>query len=84
LVNQANVVRGWGDCYGYALGATGCADVMLYARMNPWDCAPLVPILEESGGRFTDWQGERTIYGQDGFGTNGALHETVLEVLKEA
>jgi histidinol-phosphatase len=57
---------------------------MLDARMNPWDCAPLVPILEESGGRFTDWQGQRTIYGQDGLGTNGTLHETVLEVLKDA
>jgi histidinol-phosphatase len=84
LVNQANVVRGWGDCYGYALVATGRADVMLDARMNPWDCAPLVPILEESGGRFTDWHGKRTIYGDDGFGTNGILHDTMLEVLKDA
>ena len=84
LINQANVVRGWGDCYGYALIATGRADVMLDARMNPWDCAPLLPILEESGGRFTDWKGERTIYGDDCFGTNGLLHETVLEVLKGA
>jgi hypothetical protein len=42
-----------------------------------------LPILEESGGRFADWQGNRTIYGDDGFGTNGTLHDTVLEVLKE-
>jgi histidinol-phosphatase len=84
LVNQANVVRGWGDCYGYALVATGRADVMLDARMNPWDCAPILPILEESGGRFTNWHGQRTIYGDDGFGTNGVLHDTVLEVLKDA
>ena len=84
LASKMQLVRGWGDCYGYALVATGRADVMLDARINPWDCAPLVPILEEAGGRFTDWQGERTIYGYDGFGTNGLLHEAVLEIVRDA
>ena len=31
--------RGWGDCYGYALVATGRADVMLDPLVNPWDVA---------------------------------------------
>ena len=84
LAGRVGLVRGWGDCYGYALVATGRADVMLDARINPWDCAPLVPILEESGGRFTDWAGERTIYGYDGVGTNGHLHEAVLEIVRDA
>lgn len=75
--------RTWGDCYGYALVATGRAEAMLDAAMNPWDCAPLLPILQEAGGRFTTWAGEATIWGPDAVGTNGALHEAVLELLRE-
>ena len=38
--------------------------------MNPWDCAPLLPILREAGGHFTTWQGEPTIWGPDAVATN--------------
>jgi len=73
--------RGWGDCYGYVLVATGRAEIMLDPVINPWDCAPLPPILREAGGRFTTWRGEETIWGPDGVATNGALHEQVLAML---
>jgi histidinol-phosphatase len=55
---------------------------MLDPVINPWDVAPLPPILREAGGRFTNWAGEETIHGPDGVATNGALHEQVLSVLK--
>jgi histidinol phosphatase-like enzyme (inositol monophosphatase family) len=74
--------RTWGDCYGYVLVATGRAEAMLDAAVNPWDCAPLLPILQEAGGQFTTWAGEATIWGKDGVGTNAALHRPVLEILK--
>ncbi len=83
LASKMQLTRGWGDCYGYLLVATGRADVMLDAGMNPWDCAPIVPILSEAGGNFSDWTGKPTIYGRDGVGTNGLLHEQVLEILKK-
>jgi histidinol-phosphatase len=73
--------RGWGDCYGHCLVATGRVDAMLDPRMHAWDCAALVPILEEAGGRFTDWQGTRRIDGGDAVSTNGPLHEQILELL---
>jgi histidinol-phosphatase len=41
----------------------------------------LIPIIEEAGGRFTDWQGRRTISGGDGFATNGALFQEVMGLL---
>jgi histidinol-phosphatase len=82
LASKMQLTRGWGDCYGYVLIATSRADVMLDAGMNPWDCAPIVPILSEAGGNFTDWSGTTTIYGPDGVGTNGVLHEQVLEILQ--
>lgn len=72
------IQRGWGDCYGHCLVATGRADVMLDARMNPWDCAALVPILEQAGGRFTDWRGRVTINGGDAVSSNGRLHDEMI------
>lgn len=76
------LLRTWGDCYGYCLVATGRADVMIDPAMNPWDCAALVPILREAGGRFTDWTGAERIDGGDAVGTNGGLHDAVLDLLR--
>jgi histidinol-phosphatase len=81
LQEQTAIQRGWGDCYGHCLVATGRADAMLDPRMHAWDCAALIPILEEAGGRFTDWRGARTIDGGDAVSSNGILHNDVLACL---
>ncbi|MHC4393612.1 MAG: inositol monophosphatase family protein, partial [Planctomycetota bacterium] len=59
----AGLTRGWGDCYGHLLVATGRTDAMLDPIMADWDTSALLPIVEEAGGVFTDWQGERTHLG---------------------
>jgi len=82
LEKRVHLTRTWGDAYGYALVATGRADVMVDPAMSDWDAAPLLVILEEAGGRFTDWKGNPTIFGGEGIATNGILHENVLEVLQ--
>jgi histidinol-phosphatase len=81
LRRQVKTERGWGDCYGHILVATGRAEIMLDPVLQEWDAAPLVPILEEAGGRFADWRGRRTISGGDGFATNGALFEEVVRIV---
>jgi len=82
LRNRARMVRGWGDAYGHMLVATGRIDVMLDALMSPWDCAALVPILQESGATFTDWTGVTTIYGGNAVSTNGILYEQVMQTIR--
>ena len=82
LQRRARVSRTWGDCYGYVLVATGRADVMLDPVMNLWDCAPLLPILEEAGGTFTDWHGARTVDGGNSIATNGLLFAEVMKVIQ--
>jgi histidinol-phosphatase len=76
--------RTWGDCYGHILVATGRADVMLDPVMNVWDCAALLPILEEAGGTFTDWKGQRTVHGGNAISTNGLLFNDVMETIRKA
>ncbi len=82
LAGRTKIQRTWADCYGYVLVATGRVEVMLDAAMKPWDCAPMLPILSEAGGRFTTWSGEATIWGPDAVGTNAALHEQVVSILR--
>ncbi len=81
LAASANVVRTWGDCYGYLLLATGRADVMLDDIVAPWDAAALYPIVTEAGGCFTDWRGRMTAFGGDIIATNFALSQPVRDVL---
>ncbi len=82
LQRHARVTRTWGDCYGYLLVATGRADVMIDPVMSVWDAAALQPILEEAGGTFTDWRGNRTIYHGEGIATNRRVLEEVLTITR--
>lgn len=77
----AKTDRGWGDCYGHMLVATGRAEVMLDPVMNVWDCAALAPIVMEAGGTFTDWKGDFTIHGGNAISTNGKVFEETLRLI---
>jgi histidinol-phosphatase len=52
--------------------------------MAVWDAASLPPILEEAGGTFTDWRGNRAYRASEGVATNGPLLEEVLDRLSES
>jgi histidinol-phosphatase len=82
LEQAAFVSRTWGDCYGYLLVATGRAEVMVDPMLNVWDAAAVQPILEEAGGTFTDWRGNRTIHAGEAIGTNGRVLEEVLAITR--
>jgi histidinol-phosphatase len=81
LQRRAKTSRTWGDCYGYVLVATGRADVMFDPVMNLWDCAALLPIVEEAGGTFTDWRGAPRIDGGNAIATNGLLFDEVMSLV---
>jgi fructose-1,6-bisphosphatase/inositol monophosphatase family enzyme len=55
---------------------------MLDPVMNVWDCAALLPIVEEAGGTFTDWDGESTIHGGNAISTNGLLFDEVMKIVR--
>ncbi|MBA63638.1 MAG: inositol monophosphatase [Planctomycetaceae bacterium] len=82
LEKEAYITRTWGDAYGYLLVATGRAEVMVDAVMNVWDAAAILPVMIETGGTFTDWNGKATIHGGEGIGTNGLVLEQVLAAIK--
>lgn len=84
LADSVYVARTWGDAYGYLLVATGRVEIMIDPMLNVWDAAAVKPIIEEAGGRFSDWRGASRIDGGDAIGTNGLVHDRVLEILRAA
>jgi histidinol phosphatase-like enzyme (inositol monophosphatase family) len=74
--------RGWGDCYGHAMVATGRCDLMIDALMNPWDIAALVPIVQEAGGVFMNWDGDCDVNGGNGISVVPGLKDLVLDVTR--
>jgi inositol-phosphate phosphatase/L-galactose 1-phosphate phosphatase/histidinol-phosphatase len=46
-----------GDCYNYALLASGHLDLVVEAGLKLYDFAALVPVVEGAGGRMCDWRG---------------------------
>ncbi len=81
LEKASYISRTWGDGYGYLLVATGRAEVMVDPIANPWDLAAVQPVVEEAGGKFTSWSGESTVFGGDGVGSNGLVHDEVIKML---
>jgi myo-inositol-1(or 4)-monophosphatase len=49
--------------------------------VNAWDVAPFAPIIAESGGVFSSWRGERTVFGGDLIATNAGVAEAARALL---
>ena len=73
LASEAAVTRTWGDCYGYVMVATGRAELMVDNLMSPWDSAALIPVVQEAGGEFSDWDGRVTPFGSGAMATNRTM-----------
>ncbi len=74
--------RGFGDFWGYTLLAEGAAEAMVEVDLSPWDAAAPMVLVEEAGGRATDFDGRRAIDGGSFLATNGLLHDEVLGRLR--
>ena len=64
-VAERKIIYG-GDCYNYALVASGHVDVVIEAGLKLHDFAALVPVVEGAGGMMSDWQGNPLDAGSDG------------------
>jgi histidinol-phosphatase len=82
LASRTARQRGYGDFYGFVLVAEGAAELMLEHGVNPWDIAATKAIIEEAGGRFTDWDGASTIHRADVLASNGQVHAEALAILQ--
>ncbi len=52
-----------GDCYNYAMVATGTVDLVIEAGLKPHDMMALAAVVNAAGGYCCDWQGHPIAYG---------------------
>ncbi len=81
LIDATDRQRGFGDYMGYGLVAEGKAEIYAELDLKPWDLAAPMILVEEAGGRFTDFAGRTTIYTGTALATNGRLHDAALALL---
>lgn len=55
-----------GDCYNYAMLASGHLDLVCEANLKLYDWAALVPVVEGAGGTMCDWNGDPLHAGSSG------------------
>ena len=95
LRRSARLHRGWGDCYGYYLVASGRAEIMVDPVVSLWDIAPFPLLMKEAGGKFSTIDGKTELFDANGkptapiyegftsIATNGLLHDVALDCLKK-
>ncbi|OGU27256.1 MAG: histidinol-phosphatase [Ignavibacteria bacterium GWA2_35_9] len=81
LIKKVKLYRGWGDCYGYYLLATGYIDIMIDPIMNVWDTMALVPVVRGAGGVITDYQGKDVLKGDSVIAASQEIHAEVIRLL---
>ncbi|CDA49478.1 inositol monophosphatase family protein [Bacteroides stercoris CAG:120] len=66
-----------------AYTACGRQDGYFEVYLNPWDYAAGILLVEEAGGKVTDWIGNKLNprQGNQVIGTNGNIHQELLRIL---
>jgi histidinol-phosphatase len=84
LLTEARLSGGFESFLAPMLCAEGAADAAIAPLGFRWDLLPAQLIVEEAGGRFTDFDGRRTAAGRGLIAANPALHAEVLQRLAAA
>lgn len=81
LLEKIALFRTWGDGFGYLLLASGKGDIMLDARMAPWDILPVIPVVRGAGGLITTFAGTDPVKGDSAVTAHPSLHAEVMRTL---
>ena len=82
LIAESWRTRAYGDFLSHVLVAEGAVDIAAEPALMPWDMAALIPIVTESGGKITDFDGNSPLVGGCAVSTNGRVHDAVLSMLQ--
>lgn len=82
LVDATARQRGFGDALGHSAVICGQAEVTLEPEIKPWDVAPTKILVTEAGGRYSDFNGNPSIYTGTALISNGGVHDDVIAILQ--
>ena len=81
--DAVRLARYGGDCYAYALLASGFVDVVLDCDLKPYDILALIPLIEAAGGVVSNWEGDSAVDGGFVIAAGSAeLHQQTLRQLQ--
>ena len=86
LMNAGTTRRFSYDCYPYALLAMGHVDIVVDFDLQPYDYLAVSLLVEEAGGRMTDWKGRVLRMGENVATIAAAtpeLHQRALALLAD-
>ncbi|MDX6510854.1 MAG: histidinol-phosphatase [Gaiellaceae bacterium] len=81
LARRAWAARGLGDFWQHMLVAEGAVDVALDPGLEQWDWAAPRLVVEEAGGRMSDFAGAKLAGKANTLSSNGLLHDEILRSL---
>jgi inositol-phosphate phosphatase / L-galactose 1-phosphate phosphatase / histidinol-phosphatase len=84
LLRKTSFYRYGGDCYNYALLASGHVDLVVESDLEPYDFCALAPVVEAAGGVISDWQGRPLGMQSSGdvlASSSRVLHEQAMALL---
>ena len=81
LISKVSQVRGWGDCHGYFMVATGQSEIMYDPYIEYYDVAPMRPIIEGAGGAYFSLDGSRDFSSKNAIACSKDLKEKILELI---
>lgn len=73
-----------GDCYSYGQLASGLIDIVIESGLKPHDYCALIPVIQNAGGKATDWYGnEITMQSNGKLVASGdpKIHSKLLNIL---
>ena len=85
FLKEAQAIRRMGSAaIDLAYVATGRIDGFWEVSLNPWDTAAGILLVQEAGGKVTDFMGNPySIYQKPILASNGVIHEEMIRVLKK-
>jgi myo-inositol-1(or 4)-monophosphatase len=83
IIESQAVRRGGSAALDLCYTALGRCDGFWEMDLHPWDTAAGLVIVEEAGGRVTDFRGDGfSVYGKRVVASNGRIHDEMVAVLK--
>jgi myo-inositol-1(or 4)-monophosphatase len=84
MFESQGVRRGGSAALDLCYNALGRVDGFWEVDLHPWDTAAGAVILEEAGGKVTDFSGGPfSVYGKQIVASNGRIHDEMLAVLQK-
>jgi histidinol-phosphatase len=86
LSEKTRYHNGFGAPWNYHMVSQGKLEAMVQARISIWDIAPFITIIQEAGGRITDFAGNPITMDSGKISvvaSNGLVHDSLLEVVQK-